>query len=137
MSSHENPIAGWWVFTRRAIDALTEPPGDAAGCDRDITYLARSSRLCTTARRLVSRIDEDWRGSRSRSALLTLRRSLAPAQRAGQRAAGWTIAVASVTALMLNAVRPVSPGPLTWVVPAACSLVGVLLMAVAARGERE
>jgi hypothetical protein len=136
--SRDNPVFGWWAFTRHAVDALTMPPADTDGCDRDIEQLAHTSLIWTTAHRLASRVDDDWRRSRSRSTLSTLGRWLTPTpSSAALCAGGWTIAVAGVTALGLNAVKPIAPGPLTWVVPAACAAVGALLMVVAARGKRD
>ena len=129
-------LLGWWTVTRRAVDALTAPPGDpfdTVGCDREVERLARESRLGSLARRTAMAIGDAWRQSRSRAVTSALVDDLRPSPPAAAvRAAGWTMSVASATALILNAVKPVSSGPLTWIVPAAVAAAGVLLMAAAA-----
>jgi hypothetical protein len=125
-------ILGWWMFTRRTVEALTAPPGDTAGCDREVERLARESRLGSLARRTAAAIGAAWRQSWSRAVMAAIVGDLRrlPAA-AAIRAVGWTTTVASATALVLNAFRSMSSGPLTWVVPAAATAIGALLMAVA------
>jgi hypothetical protein len=136
-------VPGWWTFTRRLVEALTAPPGDTAGCDREVERLVRESWLSSLARRVGATIGDAWRQSRSRAITLELAGRLMPAPAAAAiRAAGWTMTVASATALTLNAFRPQPSGPLTWVVPAIVAAAGVMMMAASAAlarafGERQ
>jgi hypothetical protein len=126
-------LLGWWTFTRRAVEGLTAPPGDTAGCDRDVERLARDSRLGSLARRATAAIGDEWRRSRSRAITSALVTGLMPAPAAAAlRSAGWMMTVAGATALTLNVFRPLSSGPLTWVVPAVIAAVGVLMMMASA-----
>jgi hypothetical protein len=126
-------VPGWWVFTRRLVEGLTTPAGDTAGCDREVERLVRESWLSSLARRVAATIGNAWRQSRSRAITLALASGLMPAPTASAiRAAGWTMTVASATALTLNAFRPQPSGPFTWVVPALVAAAGVLMMAASA-----
>ena len=126
-------LFGWWTFTRRAVEWLIAPPGDTAGCDRDVERLARESWLGSRGRRAAATVGDAWRRSLSRAITSALVSGLRPAPAgAAIRAAGWTMTVASATALTLNAFRPVSSGPLIWVVPAVVAVFGVLMMVVSA-----
>ena len=130
MSNRNHPwLFGWWTFTRRAVEWLTAPPGDTVGCDRDVERLARESWLGSRARRAAATVGDAWRQSLSRAITTALVSGLRPAPAAAAiRAAGWTMTVASATALTLNAFRPLSSGPLTWVIPAVVVVIGVLMM---------
>jgi hypothetical protein len=126
-------VPGWWTFTRRLVEGLTAPPGDTAGCDREVERLVRESWLSSLARRVAATIGDAWRRSRSRAITLALTSGLMPAPAAAAiRAAGWTVTVASATALTLNAFRPQPSGPLTWVVPAIVAAAGVVMMVASA-----
>jgi len=136
-------VPGWWIFTRRLVEGLTAPPGDTAGCDREVERLVRESWLSSLARRVAATIGEAWRQSRSRAITLALASGLMPAPAAAAiRAAGWMMAVASATALTLNVFKPQPSGPLTWVVPTLVAAAGVSMMAASAAlarafGERQ
>jgi hypothetical protein len=134
VSNRNDPwLFGWWTFTRRAVEWLTAPPGDTIGCDREVERLARESWLGSRARRAAATVGTAWRQSRSRAITSALVNDLMPAPAAAAiRAAGWTMIVASATALTLNMFRPVSSGPLTWVVPAVVVVIGVLMMVASA-----
>jgi hypothetical protein len=126
-------LLGWWVFTRRVVQALTTPAGDVAGCDHEIERLARESWLGSLARRAGAAIGEAWWQSRSRAVASAFVNELKPPPAAAAiRAAGWTATVAGATALMLNVFRPLSSGPFTWVVPAVAAAVGVVMTAASA-----
>jgi hypothetical protein len=125
-------VPGWWMVTRRLVERLTAS-GDTAGCDREVERLVRESRLSSLARRMAATIGDAWRQSGSRAITLALVNGLMPAPAAAAiRAAGWTMTVASATALTLNVFRPQPPGPLTWVVPAVIAAAGVVMMAASA-----
>jgi len=134
VSNRNHPwLFGWWTFTRRAAEWLIAPPGDPAGCDRAVERLARESWLGSRARCAAATVGDAWRQSRSRVITSALGNDLMPAPVAGAiRAAGWTMILASATALTLNVFRPLSPGPLTWVVPAVVVVIGVLMMVASA-----
>jgi hypothetical protein len=116
----------WWRFTRLALEALTEPKTDVVACDRAMEQLARESRLGAALHRASWTIRSAWRDSRARTATAAVRIPLAPV-----RARGWIVAVAGATALGLNAVKPMSAGPLSWMVPSLVVAAGVLIMLAA------
>ena len=100
---------------------------------QSLERLARASWIGSLADRAAAAIGREWRRSRSRAAVLALGGLLMPSPPAATvRVAGWTITVASATTLILNAIKPASPGPLSWVVPAVVGVAGVLLMAASA-----
>jgi len=140
---HNSPLFGWWVFARRALEALSAPRADTAACDRAVEQLTRDSWLGSAADRSGATIGRAWRHSRLNQAASWLSGQLMPLPPAAViRVAGWTIAVAGGTVLLLNATKPMPVGPLSWVVPAALAGAGLLLMAVAgpialASGARE
>jgi len=121
------------MFTRRLVDSLTAPSADTAGSDREVERLVHESRLSSLVRHVAATVREAWRQSRSRAIALALIRDLVPAPAAAAfRAAGWTMTVASATALTLNVFRPLSPGPLTWIVPAVVAAAGMMMMVASA-----
>jgi hypothetical protein len=134
VSNRNKPrLFGWWTFTRRAVEWLIAPPSDIVACDREVDRLVRESWLSSLARGVAVTIGEAWRQSRSRAITLALVNVLMPAPPAAAiRAAGWTTTVAGATALTLNVFRPLSSGPLTWVVPSVAAAVGVVMMAASA-----
>ena len=123
---------GWWQFTRLAIEALTNP-ADVASCDRAMEQLTRESWLGGRLHRVSRIVRAAWLNSRARSAAASLGREIAPsADAATVRTAGWIVAVAGATILVLDAVKPVPVGPLSWMVPSSLIAAGLLLMLAAA-----
>jgi hypothetical protein len=122
-------LFGWWRFAEDALGLLTEPRTDIARSDAAAEQVFRESVLVNAARRIIS--GGDWATSRA----VAIVRSLTPLvpSRHGMRvrAAGLIAVVASMTALGARALEPVPPGPLTWIVPAVCAGVGLLIMAAA------
>ena len=117
---------GWWKFARLSLEALTEPRADVVARDRAMEQLARESRLGAALHRASWIIRSAWRDSRARAAAAAIGNRLAPV-----RVRGWIVAVAGVTALGLNAVKPMPLGPLSWVVPSLVVAAGVLIMLLA------
>ena len=117
---------GWWRFTRLALEALTEPKADVGACDRAMEQLARESRLGAALHRGSWIIRSAWRDSRARTIAEAAGSRLTPI-----RVRGWIVTLAGVTALGLNAVKPMSAGPLSSVVPSLVVAAGVLIMLLA------
>ena len=110
---------------------LVVGPGER--CDRDVERLASESWLGSRAHRAAATVGEAWRQSLSRAITAALVSGLRPAPAAAAiRAAGWTMTVASATALTINAFRPLSSGPFIWVVPAVVLVLGALMMVASA-----
>ena len=131
-NSGHSPLFGWWVLTRRAIEALTTPEADTVACDRTVARLARASWLGSTVDRGSAAIGLAWRHSSSNRVASWLLNHLTPAPPAATiRSAGWVTAVAGATALVLDVIKPTPVGPLSWVVPAGLVVAGVLLMTAA------
>ena len=117
---------GWWLFTRSALEALTTPPANVAGCDRAVLALARDSRIGAALHRASWIVRSAWRDSRARTAAEAAGSRFGPV-----RVRGWIVTVAGATALGLNAVKPMSAGPLSSVVPSLVVAAGVLIMLLA------
>src|SRR2546426_3463155 len=117
---------GWWKFVRLALEALTEPKADVVACDRAMEQLARESRLGAALHRASWIVRSAWRDSRARVGAEAVGSRLASV-----RARGWIVTVAGATALGLNAVKPMSAGPLSSVVPSLVVAAGVLIMLLA------
>ena len=117
---------GWWRFTRLALEALTAAPADPSACDRAMERLARDSRLGAALHRASWIVRAAWSGSRARAIALSAGDMLAP-----MRVRGWAVAVAGVTALAMNALKPTPAGPLSWVLPSIVIVAGVLMMLMA------
>jgi hypothetical protein len=117
---------GWWRFARLALEALTDSNADAPACDRAMEQLARESRLGAALHRLSWIVRSAWRESRARSVLTTVGDQLRPI-----RLRGWIIVVAGATALGLNAMKPVSAGPLSALLPSLIVAAGVVIMLMA------
>ena len=126
-------FTGWWRFAVRALTELTTPGADIDACDGAIEALARDSVIGGAAHRASVVIRRAWEASRCRAVVSSLVAPLLPeSSTATWRAAGWMVAVAGATALVLNRLTPIPIGPLNWVVPAALVAAGLLLMAAAA-----
>src|SRR5438067_1173121 len=117
---------GWWSFVRQALEALIQPKADVAACDRAMEQLARASRLGAALHRASWIIRAAWRDSHARRASVALSGELASI-----RVRGWIVLVTGATALGMNAVKPVSNGPLSSAVPALVVAAGVLTVLLA------
>ncbi len=122
----------WWLFTRSAIEALTEP-ADVDACDFAVQDLARDSALGSAVRGAGGIAERAWTASRARGAVWAIARTLTPEPAAAAwRVRGWMAVSAGVTILMLNASKPVPVGPLSSLVPSLVIAAGALTMLLAA-----
>jgi hypothetical protein len=123
-------LFGWWRFAEDALSLLSKPRTDVARSDAAAEQVFRGSVLVSGVRNMIS--GGDWATSRVVAIVRSLLTPLAPSRHAMRvRAAGLIAVVASIMALGARAVEPVSPGPLTWIVPAVCAGVGLVIMAAA------
>ncbi len=123
---------GWWLFTRSAIRALTEPSADAAACDRAMEALARQSAIGRVLHRCSVVIRSAWFNSRARAAAAAFAGTVMPrADVKSVRIGGWMAALTGVTALALDALKPMPVGPLWWLVPSLVIAAGLLAMLTA------
>ena len=123
---------GWWRFTRSAIEALTTPPADVAGCDRAVLGLARDSLIGAGLHRASSLVQQAWYWSRARTAFVWMQQTLQPDRGPSAfRIRGWIAVVTGATILLLQAVKPTPVGPLSSLVPLLMIAAGALLMLAA------
>jgi hypothetical protein len=132
MPDRRSPWLGWWRFILDAIDALRFPRADIASADRAVRALARGSWLNRQMESAAALTRRSWSTSSCRALLAQLAALLTAAEQPSRiRTAGWTAAIASATVLLLNALKPVPVGPLSWMLPAIVGASGLLTMAAA------
>jgi hypothetical protein len=123
---------GWWLFTRSALEGLTRPRADVDACDRDVERLAHDSRLGAALHRCSRTVDAAWHSSLLRREAAAVIAELSPSAVAGWRMSGWIAVVAGGTILGLDAIKPIPVGPLSWLLPSAIVLAGLVTMMLAA-----
>ena len=123
---------GWWTFSRGLVARLTNPRTDVADVDRRFETLLLGSTLVAFALSATPKIHAAWRGSRTRTVVNAAARALRPADHADRiRTVGAIVTVASLTALLCQALKPIPAEPFTWLMPVAAAVVGVVVMAAA------
>ena len=126
-------MTGWWHFTRSAVNALTTRPDDVEATDRAVRDLASDSRLGVALHRASRLVRHSWAASRACVAASAVAGALAPESLVLTfRLRGWIAVVAGAVVFGLYAIKPVSVGPLSSLVPALAIAGGVLLMLIAA-----
>ncbi len=120
-----------WRFVVDATAALTQPPADAAECDRRVASLASGSRVLQ-----MLHLPVDWvRRAAADSVVVACERrvsaSLVPVRPADRvRAAATIVLVAMVTTLVLRQAAT-DREPLAWMLPAAVGVVAAFSLAAA------
>jgi hypothetical protein len=123
--------ASAWTFLNDAIRALTQPPADAALCDRRVEALARDSRIG----RALSGLSVAWsRAARDSAVVRACRRHVMPLANGSivdrVRAVGVVVAVASATTLILRTLSTEND-PFSWMLPALAGAVALAAIAAA------
>ena len=125
-------LFGWWLFAEAAVRLLSAPRKDVARSDREVEQVFRESWLFTSGRAMRARAMRAWADSRVVARTRPIATALVPPDSTARvRVAGVIALVASITALILQALEPTPLGPLTWIVPAATAVAGAAI-AVAA-----
>ena len=125
-------LGTWWECAIALLSGLTMPKSDVTASDREVETAMRDSWLFGAAHAAGAGGRRAWPDARSRAWLLRLVAGWAALSGPQQvRAAGVVAFVAGLTAVLVQAAKPVSIGPLIWVLPAAVACLG-LLAAIAA-----
>ena len=123
---------GWWDFAVRAFALLTTPRADVTRCDREVEALVRDSVAGRSLHTLSLLIRRAWSASATRGLIEATKAVLVSSNAAEQwRAAGWMVAVAGGTALVLMPLGTASAGPLIWIAPAVLAAGGLFVMVCA------
>ncbi len=121
-------LFGWWRVGEAAVRCLTEPRIDVVASDRQVDELCRGSALFAAGRATSDAFNRAWTDSRVRALAASIGPELVPTQKsASVRVAGLMAVVASITALALQTLKPVPPGPLSWIVPALGAAAGAIV----------
>jgi hypothetical protein len=121
-----------WQQAVAAVNALTVPNPDVAVSDRAVEASLRDSWLFHAVDAAGAGGRRAWPHARSRAWSLGIAAGWAVLSGPAKvRAAGVVALVGGLTAVLLQAAKPVSIGPLIWVLPAAVAGLG-LFAAIAA-----
>jgi hypothetical protein len=124
------PLSAWW-FLVDLTAALTQPPADAAECDRRVAALASGSRLLQMLRLPVAWVRRASAGSVAVACGRRVSASLVPVGTADRvRAAATIVLVAMATTLVLRQAAT-EREPLAWMLPAAVGVVAAGSLAAA------
>ena len=127
---------GWWLVAEDICIRLTMPPTDVAASDRQFERLLRESWLWSSAENLAGKIRGAWLDSRFRSWTVRVRDD-GPADPAGTvlalYAVAWVMRISAMTTLAVQWVKPAGIDPLSWCVPVAVGIGGLILPWVASR----
>jgi hypothetical protein len=117
----------WWQSAVALANGLTVPRPDVPASDRAVEMVLRDSRLFGLLDAADASGRRAWPHSRSRSWWLRIAAGWAALSGPGQvRAAGVVAMVGGLTAILAQAAKPVSIGPLIWVLPAVVACLGLL-----------
>jgi hypothetical protein len=121
-----------WMRAESSAARLTRPRTDLVLSDGECAQLLNQ---CSVARawRWASAVTAPaWADSRLRSTLQPMIDDPRGLDRATSiRMVGWMVALAAVTALVLQQIEPTPPGPLTWLLPTAWVGIGIVVAAAA------
>ncbi len=130
---------GWWLLAEDICIRLTMPPMDVAASDRQFERLLRESWLWSSVENLAGKIRGGWLDSMLRSWTVRVRDER-PADPAGNVLALPAIAsvmrISAATTLAVQALKPAGSDPLSWCVPVAVGIGGLILPWVASRIPR-
>lgn len=108
-------------------NGLTAPRPDVAASDRAVEMVVRDSRLFGVAYAAGATGHRAWRHAGSRAWALRIGAVWAPLSGPERvRAAGVVALVGGLTAVLVQAAKPASIGPLIWVLPAVVACLGLL-----------
>jgi hypothetical protein len=117
----------WWHSAIALASGLTPPRPDVAASDRAAEMVVRESRLFGAVHAAGAAGRRAWPHARSRAWSLRIAAGWAALSGAERvRAAGVAACVGGLTAILVQAAKPVPVGPLSWVLPAAVAGLGLL-----------
>ena len=118
----------WWQSAVALANSLTVPRPDVAASDRAVEIVVRDSRLFGLLHAADASVRRAWPHAQSRVWSLRIASewgALPGPERV--RAAGVAALVGGLTAILVQAPKPVSIGPLIWVLPAVVAGLGLLV----------
>lgn len=120
-------LVRWWSFAERAAARLTAPRINADGTDADVGRVLSASRLSAVLSSVVSIFERAWRHAwLAQAARRTITPWLTLPTASKIRMIGWITTVAGGTALLVQALRPMPVGPLSWLLPLTAAAGGAL-----------
>lgn len=126
-------LFGWWLLAEDALRLLSAPRPDIEQSDRAAAQLLRDSSFVAAGRVMRVEARRAWADSRLVARVKPLGAELFPPEPVARvRVVGAITVVASVTAWLLQALKPIPPGPLTWIVPALAGAAGIVIALAAA-----
>ena len=116
-----------WQSAIALANRLTAPRPDVEASDRAAETVVRDSRLFSLLDAADASVHRAWPHARSRSWSLRIVAGCAALSGAEQvRATGIVALVGGLTAILVQAAKPVPIGPLSWVLPAVVAGLGLL-----------
>ena len=129
MSVRDTIIRSVTTVWPRAVSlaaALSQPRTDVEASDAALDALVHESVLARSADGVARRIAGAWDSSRARSIVNRSAEAVGGLSHEDTiRAVSWTVVVASVVVLLLDAIRPTPAGPLAWVLPTSFAAVAL------------
>ena len=126
-------LFGWWFLAEDALRLLSAPRPDREQSDREVARLFRDSSLFAVGRTIRLKARRASADSRLIAPMKALGAALFPPDPVARvRGVGVITVVASVTAWVLQTLKPIPPGPWTWIAPVLAGAAGVVIALAAA-----
>lgn len=123
----------WWLVAEEALRVSPAPRADIDRSDREVERVFHDSLLFTAARRARAVIARAWADSWLLVIWKPIEAELLPAESVARvRVVGLITSVAALTALILQALSPAPPGPLSWILPSLSAVAGASIACAAA-----
>ena len=118
-----------WPRAVSLAATLSQPRTDVEASDAAFAALLQESAIARGTSAVARAIGAAWTHSRARSIVQRPAAELRALNRERAiRTVGWTVVVASLVALVLDAIKPTPVGPLAWVLPALCGTVSLIAL---------
>jgi hypothetical protein len=125
---------GWWFLAEDICDQLTLPRTDVEAADRQFERLLLESFVWSFGDRIARKVRASWLDSTLRSVAGTIAMDGALSERLlALRVLGCVTTVAAVTTLGAQALVAGRLEPLSWALPLAVAIGGVVLSRIAGR----
>ncbi len=126
-------LFGWWFLAEDAVRLVSAPPIDVARSDLAVQEVFRDSWLFTSGRTLRAKASRARADSKVVARMKPLGTELFPDDPTVRvRVVGVIAFVASITAAILQALKPIPLGPLAWIMPAVAAFAGAAIAFAAA-----
>ena len=121
-------LTGWWRAAEAAARLVAWPRTDVARADAATADVLGRSALVIAASAVLAVFERAWRQSRARAIVLRLGEIIPATVILRTRFAAVGVAVAGLTVLALQAIKPGPREPLAWLLPA-MTIAAALLVA--------